>query len=347
MSELRIYPSGRFEDQASRKRRKFRELLQKGETLKLGLEGTMGEIMIPVPNSDAILWSQVRDHLEKGEPLKSGNAITPSNEETIEPPQGIFMGEDAAAKKRRELREGLRERLLAGKTVEIAQSGNAMNSTNEKKICIPEGIFAGEDAAAKKRRELRELLEKGETVKIAKSGNAINQSNEATVAVGKGKLAAQWYEANPALLTMEKAAMQHTFPQFTLDKLDDGRLCWVGILEPGIYESKFGEKRQYHVMAVYDNNHPNQQMGSSVRVYPLMPDVDELIEMAGFRPFHLLTDSVGNLYLCTNEAKDQKIGITTTTAASVLGWATKWLIAFELVLTGDLPVADFNRHGGI
>lgn len=258
-------------------------------------------------------------------------------------PAGKFTGEDAAAKKRRELRDLLRN----GETVKVATTGNAMNQNGETTISVAKGKLAGEDAAAKKRRELRERLGNGETVKISKGGGAMANSGEATVEVGKGKLAAQWYESNPTLLTMEKIAMARNFPQFKLDKLDDGRLCWIGVLEPGIYESKFGEKRQYHVMAVYDNNHPNQQMGSSVRVYPLMPDVDELIEQAGFRPFHLLLDDVGNLYLCTNEAGDQKIGVTTTTAASVLGWASKWLIAFELVLTGDLPLAEFNRHGGI
>lgn len=258
-------------------------------------------------------------------------------------PVGKFAGEDAAAKKRRELRE----RLAGGETVKIAKGGGAMAQDGEATVEVGKGKLAGEDAAAKKRRELRERLAGGETVKIAKGGSAMAQGCEATVEVGKGKLATQWYDANPTLLTMEKIAMERNFPQFTLDKLDDGRLCWVGVLEPGIYESKFGEKRQYHIMAVYDNNHPNQKMGSSVKVYPLMPDVDELIESCGFRPFHLLKDDVGNLYLCTNEAGDQKIGVTTTTAASVLGWASKWLIAFELVLTGDLPLAEFNRHGGI
>ncbi|MGN0224737.1 MAG: hypothetical protein ACI4A7_01455 [Prevotella sp.] len=214
-------------------------------------------------------------------------------------------------------------------------------------ISVPKGIFSAEDAAAKKRRELRERLCKGETVKIAKGGDAMSQQGEATIEVARGKLAAQWYVTNPNLLNMEKIAMERNFPQFTLDKLEDGRLCWVGILEPGIYESKFGEKRQYHIMAVYDNNHPNQQMGSSVRVYPIMPDVDEIIDMCGFQPLHLLQDDVGNSYLCTNEAGDQKVGHTTTTAASVLGWASKWFIAFELVLTGDLPLKAFNSHGGI
>lgn len=212
---------------------------------------------------------------------------------------------------------------------------------------IPAGRFAGEDAAAKKRRELQERLRHGKPVRVGQNGNAMSKDDEATIQVAQGKLAAQWYNQNPTLLTMEKIAMQRTFPQFKLDQLEDGRLCWVGMLEPGIYESKYGEKRQYHVMAVYDNNHPNQKMGSSVKVYPVLPDVDELIASCGFNPSHLLRDDVGNLYLCTNDADDQKVGVTTTTAASVLGWASKWFIAFELVLTGDLPLAEFNRHGGI
>lgn len=258
-------------------------------------------------------------------------------------PKGMFAGEDAAAKRRKEIRD----QLMKQKPVKLGQGGNALPKNGEVTIDAPEGKLAGEDAAAKKRRELRERLCKGDTVKIGKGGDAMSQQGEATVEVGKGKLAAQWYEANPKLLTMEKIAMERNFPQFTLDKLEDGRLCWIGVLEPGVYESKFGEKRQYHVMAVYDNNHPNQKMGSSVKVYPLMPDVDELIEFCGFVPFHLLPDEVGNKYLCTNEAGDQKVGTTTTTAASVLGWASKWFIAFELVLTGDLPLKVFNSHGGI
>lgn len=216
-----------------------------------------------------------------------------------------------------------------------------------KSIDIPKGCLASEDAAAKKRREIRESLIKGERVKIGKGGNAMADGNEATLNVAAGIFAAQWYEAKPNLLIAEKITMANNFPQFKLDKLDDGRLCWLGILEPGIYESKFGEKRQYYVMAVYDNNHPKQKMGSSVRVYPLMPDVDELIKSCGFYPSHLIQDENGHPYLCTNEASDQKVETTKTTAATVLGWAVKWFIAFELVLTGDLSLADFNRHEGI
>ena len=259
----------------------------------------------------------------------------------IKVPKGRLAGEDAAARKRAEIRKSLEKQ----QPIKLKVGGNAMDTSGEVTLNTPKGIFAGEDAAARKRRELRERLVGGKTVPLGKGGTAMNGEN--AIEVAKGKLAGQWYDNNPTLLAMEKIAMERNFPQFKLDKLDDGRLCWIGVIDPGIYESKFGEKRQYHLMAVYDNNHPHQQMGSSVRVYPLMPDVDELIQMAGFRPYHLLQDSVGNLYLCTNEAGDQKTGTTTTTAASVLGWATKWLIAFELVLTGDLPLDKFNAHGGI
>ena len=75
--------------------------------------------------------------------------------------------------------------------------------------------------------------------------------------------------------------------------------------------------------------------------------LDELIEKCGFRPYHLLTDSDNQPYLCTNEASDQKVGKEISTAASVIGWAVKWFLSYELVLTGDLDKNDFMTHGRI
>lgn len=288
---------------------------------------------------EAVARKRIRDVL-----INPNTHIT--MKQMIKVPKGRLAGEDAVAKMKSEQRKRICDALNQAEPVKLGVGGNAMNTSGDVTINTPEGKLAGEDAAAKRRRELRERLLNGETVKAGKGGSAMS-NGESTIEIGKGKLAGQWYDSNPTLLAMEKIAMERNFPQFRLEKLDDGRLCWVGTIEPGIYESKFGEKRQYHLMAVYDNNHPHQQMGSSVRVYPLMPDVDELVEMAGFWPYHLLQDAVGNRYLCTNEAGDQKVGTTTTTAASVLGWATKWLIAYELVLTGDLPREKFNAHGGI
>ena len=100
-------------------------------------------------------------------------------------------------------------------------------------VNIPGCKFPTEDAAAKKRRELRERLLNGQTISLAKDGNVIDENKGSSINAPTGVLAAQWYEANPTLLTMEKIAMARSFSQFTLDRLDDGRLCWVGVLEPG------------------------------------------------------------------------------------------------------------------
>lgn len=215
---------------------------------------------------------------------------------------------------------------------------------------IPKGKLAQDDAALKARREaLKKKLLEGGRIVLKNNGSATDEKGtDSSISIPKGKLAAmQWYERDPDLLEMEKIAMHKAFPHFTLDKLEDGRLYWIGNLKPGIYGTKFGEELSYTVMAVYNNNHPQQVMGSSVRVYPVLPDVDELIQRCGFRPYHLLRDSTDNLYLCTNEAGNVATGNTVTSAASVLGWAVKWLMAYELVLTGDLSVDEFNRHGGI
>lgn len=258
-------------------------------------------------------------------------------------PAGKFASEDAGAKRRKEIRDAL----IYGKQVGLKKDGNAMSKDGKPTINTPKSTFAGDDAAARRRKEIRDALINGKTVPLKSGGNAMSKDGKTAINTPESSFAAQWYETNPTLLQMEKIAMSRSFPEFNLEKLEDDRLCWIGVLEPGIYESKFGKKRQYHIMAVYDNNHPFQRMGSSVRVYPLMPDVDEMIASAGFSPTHLLRDDSGNIYLCTNEANDQKVGTTTTTAASVLAMAAKWLIAFELVLTGELAAEDFNRHHGI
>ena len=111
--------------------------------------------------------------------------------------------------------------------------------------------------------------------------------------------------------------MTRAFKDFELGKLDDGRLYWIGTVTPGIYETKFGESRSYTLMAVYQQNHPHAQMGSSVYVYPLLPDAEELMEelykKTGSYPSHILRDANNQRYLCTAESKDVKTGSTVST----------------------------------
>ena len=284
--------------------------------------------------------------------LKKDGSVTDDKGEdsTISIPKGKLAVEDDAALKAK--REALKKKLLEGGKVTLKKDGSVTDEHGEDStISIPKGkLAADDDTALKAQREaLKKKLMEGGRVVVSGSGSVTDKGKEAEakLTIPPGKLASQWYENDPALLEAEKAAMHKCFPGFTLDKLDDGRLYWIGDLTPGIYETKFHRKMTYTVMAVYNNNHPQQIMGSSVRIYPVLPDVDDLIQLCGFRPFHLLRDSQNNLYLCTNEAGNVSTGKTTTSAASVLAWAVKWLSCYELVLTGDLDKDKFNQHGGV
>lgn len=267
-------------------------------------------------------------------------------------PKGRLAEDDAALKAKR---EALKKKLLEGGKITLKNNGSVTDDKGaDSTISIPKGKLADDDAALKARRAaLKEKLLSGKTVTIKPTGNVMDdKGSDSSISIPPGKLAAnQWYEKDPGLLEQEKVAMEMCFPHFKLDKLDDGRLYWMGELNPGIYETKYNQSRSYTVMAVYNNNHPYQQMGSSVRVYPMLPDAEdlckELYRKTGQHPFHLLRDSIGERYLCTNNAEDQKVGSTVTTAASVLAWAVKWLMSYELVLTDDLDVKIFNQHGGV
>lgn len=258
-------------------------------------------------------------------------------------PAGILADDDAALKAKR---EELKKKLLEGKKIPISPTGSVTNGTDSGKgISIPAGKLANDDDALKaKREELKKKLLEGKKIPISPTGSVTNGADEGKgISIPAGKLALrQWYEKDPGLLTAEKAAMAHAFPYFQLDQLDDGRLAWTGDLNIGV----MGDT-SWNIMAVYNNNHPQQVMGSSVRVYLVDPDINELIEGLGWQPTHLLRDSNNHLYLCTAEAGNVKAGKEVTSAASVIAWAVKWLMAFELVWTGDLSKEKFNEHGGI
>ena len=248
-----------------------------------------------------------------------------------------------AEKRRRELAQALKD----GRPV----------TAGPNNIVTPPGKLAGSQQltpeqmrekleAEKRRRELAQALKDGRPVTAG--------PNNIVTPPGKLAVALQWYEKDPSLLVAEKAAMASKFPNFQLEQIGDGRLAWTGTLTPGIWkgfwaaEDDLSARQTWEVMAIYENNHPNQMMGSSVKVFLLYPTIETVIEHIGWRPFHLLHDPISNKdYLCTARAEDVKTGETTTSAASVLAWAFKWLMSFELVMTGDLSKEDFNTHGVI
>jgi hypothetical protein len=166
------------------------------------------------------------------------------------------------------------------------------------------------------------------------------------IVVPPGKLAAPsmfWYENDPELYQLEVRAMtrrESPFRAFQLRKETDGRLAWLGSVAPGLLK---GGKRTYLLHAVYDHNHPhNSSFGGSVKVYVLDPDLDDMSERLKIP--HLLRDSAGSVYLCTARHEDFKAGKVTTSAASALAWAVKWISLFELYLSDEVTYDQFAGH---
>jgi len=213
-------------------------------------------------------------------------------------------------------------------------------------LIIPSARFSADDAAARKRREIAEKLRRGQDVNITNSGEVVTPddpkaSNDNTLVVPAGKLAASfyWYERDPELYRGECDVMRAYFPQFQLDKLDDGRLCWIGTLNP---RGKDGGV--WTIQAVYDHNHPhNDSFGGSVKIYSITPALEDLLQELDALP-HLLRDNAGNLYMCTARMEDVKSGKRkVTSAATSIGWAVKWIWMVEGWLNGELGDEVFNH----
>ncbi|MCL2193342.1 MAG: hypothetical protein FWB78_08100 [Treponema sp.] len=142
------------------------------------------------------------------------------------------------------------------------------------------------------------------------------------------------------LLKHECNAMQMFFPQFKLDKLDDGRYCWIGIVNP---RGKDGGV--WTLQAVYDHNHPhNDSYGGSVKIYSVAPSLEDLVDEVGELP-HLLEDSGGSLYMCTARKEDViNTEHRTTSAVTSIGWAIKWIWHVEGWLNGEVGDDEAFSH---
>jgi hypothetical protein len=217
-------------------------------------------------------------------------------------------------------------------------------------------ILNDEERAARRRREIFERIIFGQTV-VLKPGSCElttlddSGTGENTIKIPshkedfgrylKRKPAASfyWYERDPELLEAEKKAMQNLFPNFQLEKLEDGRLCWIGNLNPsgdggGIWTVK----------AIYQPDHPNNRyFGGSVRMYSIKPDLDELYEEQGTLP-HVLRDDAGHFYMFIAQKEDVDTGVdTVTSAAKSLDGAAKWIWMVEGWLRGDLGQEVFDH----
>src|SRR5260370_131943 len=95
-----------------------------------------------------------------------------------------------------------------------------------------------DEALRRKREEIRERLLRGEKIVVDKSGSmqVPSSENRDAIQVPPGKLAASfyWYENDRDLYQAEIEQMSRSFPQFTLQREDDGRLSWIGSITPGL-----------------------------------------------------------------------------------------------------------------
>lgn len=251
---------------------------------------------------------------------------------------------DAAAKIRKQLAKDIRE----GKPITVGKDGNVTDKDGQAKLQTQPGKLADDDdAAAKIRRQLAKDIREGKPIAVGKDGNVTDKDGQAKLQTQPGKLAyGQWYENDPQRLRDEMEAMKLSFPQFRLGKMDDGRYFWHGNLRIGVLPDGW----EWEIAAIYNNDHPRAVMGSSVHVVLLRPDIQTVIDALGWRPHHLLYDSVDGTYLCTTRAQDIHVGADAayeTTAVQSITWAVKWLTALELVMSGDMSKELFNRPDGI
>lgn len=96
----------------------------------------------------------------------------------------------------------------------------------------------------------------------------------------------QWYEIDPELLEMEKITMAKLFPKFTLNKLEDGRLYWIGEIVP-IVTIPDVPIRTYTILVLYQKEHPHSVDSDkpTVIIIPLVPEIDEIFGAHTLTPF--------------------------------------------------------------
>jgi len=143
--------------------------------------------------------------------------------------------------------------------------------------------------------------------------------------------------------------MNKFFPSFKMYKMPDGRLYWRGKINP---TGNGGST--WDLQIIYDHEHPfniNNKYGGTIDVYPVSPKLEDIIQKVGSIP-HVYYNSVAGkkeYYICTvrpQEFKNKALEdgmFQTSSAATCLGWACKWIVVFELWLNGNLGDEAFEH----
>jgi len=187
------------------------------------------------------------------------------------------------------------------------------------------GVFAADETEATNRR-----IELDKKIKESQNNGVEEPSSGSLTDVESSNQL--WYEKNPSLLESEKDEMKRRFPNFELQKLDDGKLYWLGSLSP------LGDDgTTWTVMVVYEGDISEITTGDEVardtfiKVYPVEPDIEEMLERLEHTPSAfdcLQKDSQGEYFFSSAD-----ISMTTSIrAVASLSCAERCIndIAFEL-----------------
>lgn len=168
-----------------------------------------------------------------------------------------------------------------------------------------------------------------------------------------------WYENDPSLYKAEVLSMRKFFPTFTIHQLEDGsgRLYWRGTVQP---TGKNGI--EWDLILIYRNDHPSASIGDfggSIQILPLKPRLKDIADNIlpylvekygsydkvcdhnlGLGLPHIYRGNFGRneeYFICTADPKCFKQDRErSTSAASALAWACKWIVLCEMWINGEI-----------
>lgn len=161
-------------------------------------------------------------------------------------------------------------------------------------------------------------------------------------------MAFYWYQNSPDLYRAEVEAMRRFFPSFTIHQLQDGsgRLYWQGKVRPSGPDGM-----EWELMLIYKNDHPHAgegEYGGSIQILPVKPRLKDIASQLpiqqdkglGLGLPHIYRGNFGRTeeyFICTADPKYFKAGQNrSTSAASALSWACKWIMLCEMWLNGEI-----------
>jgi len=158
----------------------------------------------------------------------------------------------------------------------------------------------------------------------------------------------QWYDKNPQLLEAEKILMKSSYPDFKLEKLEDGRLYWLGSIKTGLEGTYSYKTSEYCFMMVYSSFYPNHYAGCPLRTYLVEPEIKDIICDLGFFPCELRIDSSGEKYIDFCDYTASKSGWCTR-AVHQASLMYVEMLALELYKSGQIHKETIlkKRHFGL